>query len=250
MTEDAFLGGALTILQPRAGYRAGIDAVLLAAAVPVEGGREERVLDAGAGVGVVGLCIARRVPTAHVDLVENEPQLATLARQNVARNNLQDRVKVFEADLAGPAAALAAAGIAAEAYAHVAANPPFHVEGRGRRPKHGIKAAAHAMPAGSLGRWVRFLTRVTAPGGSLTLVHRPEVLSELLPLLDGRFGAIKILPLHPRAGEPAVRILVQARKGSRAPLTLLCGRVLHNDDHSFRPEIADVLRRGAALTLA
>lgn len=250
MTEDAFLGGALTILQPRAGYRAGIDAVLLAAAVPVQSGANERVLDAGAGVGVVGLSIARRVPSARVDLVESEPRLVALARENIVRNDLQERVEIIAADVAGPAAALAAAGLAAEAYAHVAVNPPFHVEGRGRRPKHAIKAAAHAMPAGSLGRWIRFLTRVAAPGGSFTMVHRPEILPELLPMLDGRFGAIKVLPLHPRAGEPAVRILVQGRKGSRAPLTLLSGRVLHNGDNSFRPEISDVLRRGAALALA
>lgn len=250
VTEDAFLGGALTILQPRLGYRAGIDAVLLAAAVPAEAGSGERVLDAGAGVGVVGLCIARRIETARVDLVESELQLVALARQNVARNGLTARVRVIAEDVAGSAAALTAAGVAADSYHHVAANPPFHVEGHGRRPKHAIKAAAHAMPAGSLARWVQFLTRVAVPGGSFTMIHRPEILPELLPLLDGRFGALRVLPLHPRAGDPAIRILVQGRKASRAPLALLSGLVLHKNDNSFRPEIADILRHGSALALA
>ncbi len=249
VTADAFLGGALEVLQPRAGYRAGIDAVLLAAAAPVGTNVGERVLDAGAGVGVVGLCIARRVSTAHVTLVESEPQLAALARRNVARNALESRVTVIEADVTGRAAALAAAGIGADAFEHVVANPPFHVEGRGRRPRHPIRAAAHAMPADALGRWVQFVVRVAAPGGSMTMIHRPDVLPDLLSLLDGRVGALKILPLHPRAGEPAVRILVQGRKGSRAPLTLLSGLVLHNDDNSFRPEVAAILRHGAALAL-
>jgi tRNA1(Val) A37 N6-methylase TrmN6 len=250
VTEDAFLGGALEILQPRAGYRAGIDAVLLAAATPLGSRAGERVLDAGAGVGVVGLCIARRVPTAHVTLVESEPQLIALARRNVARNGLEERVVVIAADVTDRATALSEAGLGADKFEHVVTNPPFHVEGQGRRPKHAIKAAAHAMPAGGLGSWVQFLTRGSAPGGSMTMINRPEVLPHLLSLLDGRFGALKILPIHPRAGEPAVRILVQGRKGSRAPLRLLSGLVLHNDDHSFRPEVADILRHGAVLALA
>lgn len=251
VSEDAFLGGALTILQPRHGYRAGIDAVLLAAAAPVAERRADRVLDAGAGVGVVGLCIARRVPTAHVTLVESEPQLVALARENVARNGLEERVTVIAADVTGPAAGLAAAGLAPDSFDHVVANPPYHVEGRGRRPRLSIKAAAHAMPAGSLARWVRFLTRVAVAGGTLTMVHRPDALADLLRLLEGRFGALKIRPIHPRAREPAVRIIVQGKKGSRAPLTLLSGLVLHEgDDSRFRPEVANILRHGAALPLA
>lgn len=251
VTEDAFLGGALALLQPRRGYRAGIDAVLLAAAAPLNEEHAERVLDAGAGVGVVGLSIARRVGTAQVALVESEPRLAALARENVARNGLADRVSVTEADVTGAASELTAVGLAPDSFDHVVANPPFHVEGRGRRPMHAIKAAAHAMPADSLARWMQFLTRVARPGGTLTIVHRPDALADLLKFLDGRFGELKVMPLHPRAGEPAVRIIVQGKKGSRAPLTLLAGVVLHEEDgHSFRPEVARILRHGAPLLLA
>src|SRR5690606_4473512 len=159
-----------------------------------------------------------------------------------ARNGLENRVAVVEADVTGRAAALAEAGLLPDRFDHVVTNPPYYVEGRGRRPRHPIKAAAHAMPEGVLSRWLQFLPRVAAPGGSLTIVHRPDVLPELLPLLDGRFGALKVLPLHPRAGEPALRILIQGRKGSRAPLKLLPGLVLHEDGHQFRPEVAEILR--------
>lgn len=250
-TEDAFLGGALSVLQPRRGYRAGIDAVLLAAAVPVGTERIERVLDAGAGAGVVGLSIARRVATAQVTLVEKDQQLLELARANVIRNGLGDRVTVIAADVTGSAADLAAAGLPPDSFDHVVANPPYHVEGRGRRPRHAIKAVAHAMPAGSLGRWVQFLTRVARPGATLTIIHRPDTLTDLLRLLEGRFGELKILPLHPRSREPAVRIIIQGTKGSRAPLVLLPGLVLHEEDGGgFRPQVARVLRHGAALPLA
>src|SRR5690606_33980881 len=150
----------------------------------------------------------RRVGTAQVTLVESEPQLVALARENVARNGLADRVDVIEADVTGPAAGLAAAGLSPDSFDHVVANPPFHVEGRGRRPKHAIKAAAHAMPAESFSRWMQFLTRVARPGGTLTIVHRPDALTDLLKLLEGRFGELKILPLHPRTGEPAGPIII------------------------------------------
>ena len=242
-TDDAFLGGALKILQPRAGYRAGLDAVLLAAAAPVRAG--ERVLDAGAGVGVVGLCLATRVSGARVTLVEKQPELVSLAGRNVVRNDMQDRVDVVEADVTGSARALMMAGLGPETFA----NPPFHVEGQGRRPRNAIKAAAHAMPAGHLARWVAFAARVARPDGTLTIIHRADAMTELLGRVDGRFGALNVLPIHPRAGAPASRILVQGKKGSRAPLTLLPGLILHGDDNQFRPNVAGILRHGEALNL-
>src|SRR5512140_3587080 len=116
LTDDAFLGGRLMILQPARGYRAGIDAVLLAACCAAAAG--ETVLDAGSGVGVVGLCVASRCPGARVTLVEREPVYADLARRNVERNALADRVTVVTADLTQP-------GSLPHDQAHVLANPPY-----------------------------------------------------------------------------------------------------------------------------
>jgi tRNA1(Val) A37 N6-methylase TrmN6 len=249
VSEDAFLGGALMVLQPVGGYRAGIDAVLLGAAVPVKAAASERVLDMGAGVGVVGLCIAARVGTAHVTLLEREPMLAGIARRNVDRNGLEGRLDVISADIGAPARTHAERGLSPGTFSHVVANPPFHVQGRGRPAHDPIKAGAHAMPAGGLECWVHLMARLAASGGSATLIHRPEALGELLALLEGRFGALKVLPIHPRAGAPAVRVLVQGRKGSRAPLTLLAGLMLHGNDNRFLPEVEGILRHGASLDL-
>jgi tRNA1(Val) A37 N6-methylase TrmN6 len=113
-----------------------------------------------------------------------------------------------------------------------------------------MKAAANAMPAGALERWARFAAAMLRPGGALTLIHRPDALEELLAALARRFGGVVLLPVHPRAGEPASRLLVRAVKGSRAPLQLRPGVVLHNADHSFRPQIEAILRRGAALEMS
>jgi tRNA1(Val) A37 N6-methylase TrmN6 len=254
LTDDAFLGGALSILQPAGGYRAGLDAVLLAAACGASAGEGARVLDAGAGVGVAGLCVARRVTDAQVSLIEREPALVEIARQNVARNGLEARVRVVALDVEEGGAAInrvqAAAsmeGVSAGAFTHVIANPPYFAEGRGTRPPSHLKAASHQMADGALDQWCRFLATAAANDGRVTIIHRAEALAELLDGLGRRFGALRVLPLHSRTGEAAYRVIIQGRKGSRAPLSLLQGMVLHGEGHAFAPAIDAVLRHGAAL---
>ncbi|MBL8564757.1 MAG: methyltransferase [Hyphomicrobiaceae bacterium] len=250
VTADAFLGGALKVLQPARGYRAGIDAVLLAAAAPGGTGRPVRVLDAGAGVGTVGLCVARRMPDARVDLVEMQPLLADLARRNVAANSLSQRLNVFEADILSPAATLAAAGLSGEHYDVVLANPPYHEEGSGTASTNPVKAGANAMPPGALDDWARAMARFCRPGGQAVMIHKADALDEVLAVLSRRFGALDVLGLHSRAGAPAGRVLVRGTKGSRAPLRLLAGFVVHGSDGGFTDKADAILRDGAGLDLA
>ncbi len=248
-TDDAFLGGRLMVLQPRSGYRAGIDAVFLAAATPVFRGAGARVLDCGSGVGTAGLCLAFRVDDARVVLIEREPALAALAVENCRRNKLDDRASVICGDATGKVAALQASGLAADSFDHAIANPPYHSESHGTPSAEPLKSSAHAMPVGGLEAWVRCLARLVRPGGTATIVHKAAALTDIISLLDGRFGGVKILGLHPRAGSPANRILVQGTKGSRAPITLLPGLVLHSDANGFTDAAKSVLSKGAGLTM-
>jgi tRNA1(Val) A37 N6-methylase TrmN6 len=254
VSQDAFLGGALQICQPKSGYRAGLDAVLLAAAAPVAAGARAHVLDAGSGVGVVGLCVAWRVRDAQVTLVEVEPDLAALARDNVLRNSVGDRVRVVEADIALGGTAFntpeaASAGLLAGSFAHVLANPPYHEAGRGTSPASRLKAAAHLMPRRGLAAWIRFLASAAAGDASATIIYPAERLAELLALMQGRFGALKVLPIFARETGAATRVIVQGRKGSRAPLQILRGLVLHDDGNALRPDVQQIVRHGAALAL-
>jgi tRNA1(Val) A37 N6-methylase TrmN6 len=246
-TDNAFLGGALNLLQPAKGYRAGLDGVLLAAAVAARAG--EHVLDAGAGVGVVGLAVARRLAHVRVTMIERDLQLAALARSNVERNNLADRVRLIEGDVTRPLSEIAELAPALESFDHVVANPPYHVEGRGTAARDAIEATANAMPEGALEHWVRFMAAMARPGGTVTLIHRADALQQVLSALARRFGGIIVLPIYPRDGEPASRVLVQGIKGSRAVLELRPGLVLHNAGHGFRPAVEAILRHGVALDL-
>ena len=185
-------------------------------------------------------------------LVEREPELAGIAHENILRNDLASRVQVVELDITEGGAGVHRAGemqvgVRAGAFSHVIANPPYFAEGRGTRPPADLKAAAHQMADGAFDQWCRFMATAAGGDGLVTIIHRAEALGALLDGLDGRFGALRVLPLHPRAGIDAHRVIVQGRRGSRAPLKLLQGLVLHGAGNAFAPSVEAVLREGAAL---
>ncbi len=241
VTEDYFLGDRLIIRQPRKGYRAGVDAVLLAASVGVSDGGDATLLDIGAGVGTVGLCAASRLPGLRVTLLEREAELVKLANENIAANKLVSRMMAVQAEVG------AAAGLTPESFDDVVSNPPFHDFGTGTPAPNALKAASHAMPGQALDDWLRYMARMVRPGGRATLIHKAEALPDVLAAFEARFGGIIILPIHARAGEPAIRVIVQGIKGSRAPLTLLPAFVLHGEGNAFTAEAQNILRHGGAL---
>lgn len=247
-TDDAALGGRLTLRQPARGHRFGHDAILLAAATPAAAG--EVAVDLGAGVGAAGLALARRVSGLTVRLVEIDPELAGLAGENAARNGLGDRVTAHALDVAAPLAAFAAAGLGPRCADRVLMNPPFHEAGRAQASPDARRRVAHVAPPGALATWLGTAARLLRSTGTLTLIHRADGLGELLGLLEPAFGAVAIQPVHPRPGAAAIRILLRAAKGSRAPLIHLPGLMLNRDDGRPSAEAESVLREGAALPLA
>jgi tRNA1(Val) A37 N6-methylase TrmN6 len=239
-TADAFLGGALMLWQPKRGYRAGIDPVLLAASCKAEPG--EQVLDCGAGVGTVGLCVARRITACSVTLVERSDAYVAFAARNITENNLAERVAIVAADLTLPLAQTALLHDRIGTFNHALANPPYQATQQGTRSAIALKDAANAMPEGSLDAWLRFMAAMLRPGGRATLIHRTVALPELLAALAGRFGAITIDPIQPQADASANRVIVSGVKNSRAPLQLRRGIILHQPDGTYRDEIDAILR--------
>ena len=247
ITQDAVLGGRLTLLQPRRGHRVGHDAILLAAACPARSG--DRVVDLGAGVGGAGLALAVRVAGTSVTLVEIDPHLAGLAGRNAQLNQLVDRVRAVALDAAAPARAYATAGLPPESVMRVLMNPPFHDPARERLSPDAARRLAHAAPRAQLAAWIRTATRLLRPRGTLTLIWRADGLHEVLSALAPAFGAVAVLPVHPRPDAPAIRVIVTGVKASRAPLVVLPGLLL-NDAAELPTQAAEaVLRDGAALSV-
>jgi tRNA1(Val) A37 N6-methylase TrmN6 len=248
LTEDAVLGGALRLRQPRRGHRVGHDALLLAAACPAQAG--EHVVDLGAGVGAAGLALAARAPDIAVTLVEIDPDLAALAAENAQLNGLAARVRCITLDAIAPARAFAAASLAPESAARVLMNPPFNDPLRQQTSPDRSRRLAHAAPRETLAAWIRTAARLLRPRGTLTLIFRADGLVELGHALDAVFGAVTVLPVYPKPDQPAIRILVRATKASRAPLALLPGLVLNDAGGRPTPDAEAVLRAGASLPLA
>ena len=243
VTEDALLGGRVTLRQPAAGYRVAIDSVLLAAAVPAGAG--DMVLDVGSGVGAAALCLAARAPDCRIYGVEIQRDLVRLAAENVALNKFEGRVDVMVGDLTRPPPRLAAGS-----FHHVMSNPPYLAEDGANPPANPSKATATIEAAGDLAEWVDFCMKMVRHKGSVTFIHRADRLDELLAGLRDKTGDIAVFPFWPTADRtrPAKRVIVQATKGGAGPLKLLPGMVLHEGDR-YTDAAEAVLRHGAALTL-
>jgi tRNA1(Val) A37 N6-methylase TrmN6 len=244
LTHDAFLGGRLTVSQPRNGFRAGLDSVLLGAAV---GADRSAMLDLGAGVGTAALIALTHNPEAFATLVERDAGMAALARQNIAANGMAARAGVIALDITARGAERIAAGLRSDHYETVIANPPFFDSASGTPAAAGRTDARH-MATHSLDLWVRTAAAGAAPEGEVIFVYPAAGLASLLAAFTQRFGAVTVLPLTSRADEPANRVLVRAIKGSRAPLTVLASRTLHEaEGRAFTPQFEAIFRGDARL---
>ncbi len=241
-TLDHLLGGRVRLWQPARGYRVAIDPVLLAAAVPAAAG--ESVLDAGAGSGAASLCLATRQPACRIVGLELQPQLQRLASRNVAQNDLCGRVEMVLGDLERPPPRLADTS-----FDHVMTNPPHLAAGAASVSPVPERALANLEQDLDLAGWLGGCLRRLRPGGTLTLIHRADRLADLLAALRGQIGDLVVFPLWPRSDQPAKRVLVQGRKGSRGPLILAQGLALHGQDGGFSAAADAVLRQGEALAL-
>jgi tRNA1(Val) A37 N6-methylase TrmN6 len=247
LTEDGFLNGRLRILQPEKGYRAGIDAVFLAASVP--SGPGETLFEAGVGTGVAALCLAARVPSVHITGIEIASRYALLAEENARRNNLARNIRVIHADIKDALRRDLSQMPAHGSFAHAFANPPYFETDKATSSPTPLKASAHSFGPEDLDLWVKVLHTMVTLRGTVTFVHRAETLGRLLGAMESRFGEIRVAPLYAREGTAASRIIVQGVKGSKGPMQLLPGLILHGAGSQFTPEAESILRDGLAWRL-
>lgn len=246
-TTDAFLDGQVMLVQPDGAlHRSGSDAVFLASTLR---GAAGHVLDMGAGAGAVGLMAAQLNPQARVTLAERDPHMLACCAKSVERNpELAERVTIVEADFLEPEPKRVAAGLARASFDHVLSNPPYRKAGHVRATL--AKHDAHVVDDAQLDGWMRTAASVLKPGGSLTLIFAADGLLDVLEAFKGRFGAARILGLHPKDGAPAERLLIHAIKGRKTPPALLPGLVLHEADGSYTPLAKAILQGRQTINLA
>jgi tRNA1(Val) A37 N6-methylase TrmN6 len=245
VSEDTVLGGQLRLTQRRSGHRAGHDAILLAAATSARPG--DRVVDFGAGVGTAGLALARRVAVS-LTLVEIDPELAQLACANAAANAIP--AETITLDVTADAQAFAANGLPPDSIDVVLMNPPFNDPARHRGSPDQARHVAHVATEETLHAWVHAARRILKSGGVLTLIWRADGIADVLAALSRGFGSLSVLPVHGEADKPAIRVLVRAIKGGRAPTRILPGLMLNKESRVPKKEVQDVLAGTAVLPLA
>jgi tRNA1(Val) A37 N6-methylase TrmN6 len=238
VSEDLLLGGRLRLRQPSVGYRAGVDAALLAAAC--DAGPGERVLEVGCGVGAVLLAAAARRPGGLFTGLERDPAALTLAKENISLNGMGDCVTATGGDVA---AGFRALGL--PAFDAVLANPPFFDDPNALRGPHPSRRDAYVAREG-LGAWIDFLLKAVREGGTISLVHRADRLGDILGLLAAKAGSVRIRPVQPFADQPAKRVLVRAVKTGKAPLVLLAPLILHDRSDAKHTAQAEAILRGEA----
>lgn len=236
LTEDTVLDGAVRLRQPRVGYRAGLDAALLAAACEARPG--ERIADIGCGAGGALLAAAARNPEAILVGVERDPQALALAQENIDLNGLKSRVQAVAGDVAQGFKAL---GL--DVFDHAIVNPPFFDEASELRAPHPAKTGAWMADDG-LAAWLGFVAKAVREGGTATVIHRADRLAELLAIPT--MGSYRVRPVHPFADAPAKRILVRAVKTGKAPLVLLPPLILHDREGGKHTASVEAILRGRA----
>ena len=240
ITRDYMLNGNVAIAQPKFGFRVGTDAVFLAASVGVNRGR---ILDLGAGVGGVSLCLATRLNKVQITAIELDPVLVALAQKNVVTNGFDDRLRVLPGDIQ------ALPPVLGGSFDHVISNPPYHFAA-GTKPQNRRRALAHMGDGLTLDDWVKAAIWAARPRGRISFICRADRGGELVNLFVNA-GASETLqfPLWPRRMVPAGRVIIQVRKSVIGPGAILPGLVVHNDDGSFT-DAASRIMKGDGLYMA
>lgn len=236
--EIHVLDHRVRLLQPTDGFRTSLDSVMLAAACPAQSG--ETLLDLGCGVGGAGFCVLVRVPGSHLTGVDIQPDHVDLAVQNIALNNMEGRAAFITGDIRS---------LNIKEFNHVICNPPYLDAGTHTPSPSAPKATAlyHAEEDRSVKDWVDAGFRNLKNGGSFTIIHRADHTDKIIQSFGKKFGAIEIIPLWPRAGETAKRVIIRALKNRKTPAKIHAGLVLHNIDGSYTGQADQILRGGAAI---
>jgi tRNA1(Val) A37 N6-methylase TrmN6 len=241
LTRDTLYKGQVTLTQPREGFRFGTDAVLLAAHTYPKS--HDHILELGCGVGAAMCSLAWRAQRdgieCHVTGIEIQPDLYTLAQDNIDANHIVARAILGDITDLGLFHALGR-------FDQVICNPPYHPADKSSAARTMCKTIAHLEEKDGLENWLQAANRFLKPKGVFTMIHRADRLDEILPLMQKFLGGIDIIPIWPKEGEPAKRMLIRGIKGSRKPLSLMPGITLYDGFGEYTLQARHIIFGGNA----
>lgn len=235
ITEDAFLGGQVTVFQPRKGFRAGTDSVLLAAALDTA--TTGSAAEFGCGAGGALLSAAWRLKGATFTGLDRDPVMLELSAQGIEANGLSERVALQEQDIGSVPRDWE------NRFDLVFSNPPFFREGSINPPGEGKRDAY--LETAPLKDWIWGMLHALKPRGRFVMIHRASELARILALIERRSGQIDVMPVRSWPGADAKRVIVRARKGLRSgDMRLLAGIDLYTHKGGERTALMEEVMRG------
>ncbi len=237
-TDNYLLDRKVKIFQPLDGYRASTDAVLVSSLLS-QIKSTDKILDVGSGTGAISLCIAARFQALRPQILglEAQAELCSLSNQSAQANNFSDYLRYMHADIRQPLSEITPCS-----FQHVISNPPYSEHDM--PSPNPSKAMAHNHHGLTLSDWLRFCIKMIAPKGHLYFINRAEAITEILSVLHGKAGAVKIIPIFSKPGQVAKRVMIMAQKDSKAPTQILSGLITHNPDGTYTPQTQQILRAG------
>lgn len=235
MQEIYVLNKRLKLLHTAGGFKTSIDSVLLASACPAKAG--DHIADLGCGVGGAGLCLLTRVDGVHLTGIEIQADHVDLARENAKLNNFHNQCDFVASDIREYKND--------NTFHHVICNPPYLEAGQHLRSpsKENAIAMGHEEDEKlSVKDWIDCAYNCLKSNGSLTMIHRADKVDKIIQGLGKRFGVIEIIPLWPKQGEPAKRVIIRAIKHRKSPAHIHAGLVLHRADGEYSDEAQKILR--------
>ncbi|MCM0582292.1 tRNA1(Val) (adenine(37)-N6)-methyltransferase [Weissella diestrammenae] len=231
---DMLYRDEVKIIQSRDVFSFSLDAVLLAHfANPRNGGRGT-IVDLGTGNGAIPLFMAHKV-TGKIIGIEIQPRLADMAQRSVMMNELDDKIKIINADMRDVFETLKPGSVET-----VVSNPPYFAatEQSHKNPNQHYAIARHEIKA-DLALVTHTAKKLLKSGGHFFMVHRPDRLFEILDALR----ANNLIPkrvqfVYPKVGREANIVLIEAIKNGRLTGTqILPPIVTHHEDDTYRDEV-------------
>lgn len=240
-SEDYLLDKQVKIFQPTDGYRASTDAVILSSAIS-DLKSDSSVLDVGSGTGAISLCLAERFKDIRPKItgLELQTELVALSNESAKANGFTEFLSFINADISDKKTCPAPCS-----FSHVITNPPYSEHDM--PSPNTSKAFAHNGKSFRLSEWIAFCIKMLRPKGYFYMINRAEALPEILSCLRGKMGEINIIPLFSKSNQNAKRVIVSARKDSKAAATIHPGLTIHNPDGTYSQAAHKILRLGLTL---
>ena len=213
------------------------DSILLADFVRPE--RAARGVDLGCGSGILALLLLHRARALRMTGLELLPEAAELARENLARNCLEERGEILCGDIRAHRGLFPAGG-----FDLAVANPPYFPVERGALSPDPDRAAARGELTCSLEELCAAAQWLLRTGGSFCLVHKPERLAEVFVSMSGHGLEPKRLRLVcPREGTAPSLVLIEGRRGGKPGLRIEPPLVLTDPEGAESGEIKRIYHR-------